>query len=276
MYIRVCPICNTEISYKIILTYTKAIQNNTKCKKCTARKNFLDMHQNIKNGLMEYGFSGKSHSDETSTKISNNVKRAFLENRLNTSGENNGMYGKTFISPNKGKSYDEIYGIEKSLNIRFAISTASSGENNGMYGKPSPIGSGNGWSGWYKNWYFRSLLELSFIVNQIERFKFKWTTGESIKIKYIDYDGKTKNYFPDFLINDKFLVEIKPKNLHNSESVRLKKLSAESYCEQHNLKYKLISPIRMSEENFRKLVDLGKVKLIDRYNKKLIQLNIKL
>jgi hypothetical protein len=36
-----------------------------------------------------------------------------------------------------------------------------------MYGKPSPQGSGNGWSGWYKGKYFRSIMELSFIVEYL-------------------------------------------------------------------------------------------------------------
>ena len=35
-----------------------------------------------------------------------------------------------------------------------------------MYGRFSPRGSGNGWSGWYKEWYFRSLLELSYMINE--------------------------------------------------------------------------------------------------------------
>jgi len=50
-----------------------------------------------------------------------------------------------------------------------------------MYGKPAPIGSGNGWSGWYKGWYFRSLLELSFMINVIERFKMSWQNAETKK-----------------------------------------------------------------------------------------------
>ncbi len=43
------------------------------------------------------------------------------------------------------------------------------GEGNNMYGRPSPQGSGNGWSGWYKERYFRSLRELMFLI-YAERF----------------------------------------------------------------------------------------------------------
>ena len=81
-----------------------------------------------------------------------------------------------------------------------------------MYGKPSPQGSGNGWSGWYKGWYFRSLLELSYMILVIERFNISWSNGEKIKITYKNFSGINRNYFPDFLLNNKYIIEIKPKN----------------------------------------------------------------
>ena len=45
------------------------------------------------------------------------------------------------------------------------MSASMSGEQNPMFGKQTPTGAGNGWSGWYKDWYFRSLGELSYVVN---------------------------------------------------------------------------------------------------------------
>jgi hypothetical protein len=60
------------------------------------------------------------------------------------------------------------------------MSDSISGEKNFWFGKPSPVGSGNGWSGWYKGWYFRSLLELSFMIKVIERFKFSWKSADRL------------------------------------------------------------------------------------------------
>jgi hypothetical protein len=69
------------------------------------------------------------------------------------------------------KTYEELYGKEKANKMKNNLSILNSGSKNKMYGKPSPQGSGNGWSGWYKGWYFRSLIELSYMVNVIEK---KW------------------------------------------------------------------------------------------------------
>lgn len=52
---------------------------------------------------------------------------------------------------NKGKTFEEIYGKEKAVELKEKLSERFSGEGNPMFGKPSPEGSGNGWSGWYKN-----------------------------------------------------------------------------------------------------------------------------
>lgn len=151
-----------------------------------------------------------------------------------------GMTGKTFygqwlekygkeIADQKLKDYSEK---QKLLN---------SGENNSMYGKPAPQGSGCGWKGHYKGWFFRSLRELSYMINVIEKNNYVWKTAESkdLTINYVSYDGTPRTYRADFLINDKILVEIKPLRLHNTPLVLLKKEAAEKFCQQHNLTYDL-------------------------------------
>lgn len=92
------------------------------------------------------------------------------------------MFGKTFYD-----IWVEKYGLEianqKLIEFKNNRSKSSTGEKNPMFGKTSPTGSGNGWSGWYKDWYFRSINELSFMINVIERFKFTWVSGEKLKYK---------------------------------------------------------------------------------------------
>lgn len=272
-YKRNCPQCDYEIHYTTKYTFNNAIKINTKCKKCNAIKKFKDLAAKIRRGEALNGFSGKKHSNDSKEKTSAELKKAYLEGKINVSGNKNPMYGRTGEkSPVFGHKYNENfikkYGKEGSKQRRAKISEklsiATRGDKNPMYGKPSPIGSGNGWGGWYKGWYFRSLRELSFIFGYIERFGMEWEGGENIKyrIKYKDYNGEDKNYYPDFIINKKYMVECKPKQLWNTSSVKLKKKYAELFCLSHNLKYKMIDPTLLKFET-----------IDDLYNKKLIVFN---
>jgi hypothetical protein len=94
-----------------------------------------------------------------------------------------------------GKSYEKIIiekygneeGFKKIKEKKQNMNKRMSGINNPMYGKPSPEGSGNGWSGWYKGFYFRSLMELSFIKLMIDNdIKIKSGEKEIFSIKYYD------------------------------------------------------------------------------------------
>ncbi len=172
----------------------------------------------------------------------------------------------------KNKTIDEIHGKEKADEIRKKISKRSSGENNPMYGKPSPQGSGNGWSGWYKDWFFRSLLELSYMINVIEKNGWIWESAESkkYKIPYMVDDGE-RNYFCDFLINNNQLTEIKPKNLRNSKLVVIKEEAATKWCEEHNLLYKIVCDDEFNKLTFEEIKNLYNkrlIKFISRYEEK--------
>ena len=166
------------------------------------------------------------------------------------------------------KKYGEDEAYRMLTETRKKQSANSSGKNNGMYGKPSPQGSGNGWSGWYKNWYFRSLLELSYVVLVLERFNIVWSGAETIKIKYVDFNNVERNYFPDFLLNNKYVIEIKPKRLFNSIQVIYKKNAAIKYCNDNNLIYKIISPQILKISEIRKKYLCGDIIFIDKYDKK--------
>ena len=108
-----------------------------------------------------------------------------------------------------------------------------------MYGKPTPKGSGNGWSGYYKEYYFRSLLELSYLKYLIDNnIEFENAELQKYKIEYIFY-GKEKNYFADyFLTNTQELIEIKPKKLLKSQENIAKFKSA---INKYGNKFKIIT-----------------------------------
>jgi hypothetical protein len=246
MYSRNC-ICGNLIYYKSKGAYILANKKNSKCRHCSSKRNF----KGNKNP-----FFNKKHTQETKEIIRNyNIgKKLSNETKLKIS---KGGKGKNIWS--KGKIISD--------ETKLKISKATSGKNNPMYGKPSPQGSGNGWSGWYKGWYFRSLHELSFKVYYIERFKLEWKTGEckEYQIKYND-NNKERNYYPDFLINEKYLVEIKPKKLWNSSYVKLKKEAAIQFCKEKKLKYKLIDPIKiLSKNELLEKIKKGELKFIKKY-----------
>lgn len=191
------------------------------------------------------------------------------------SGKNNPMYGdhnhtKGLIKHNdfrKGKTFEEIFGKEKAKIIKSKLSISNSGSNNPMFGKPSPIGSGNGWSGWYNNIYFRSLLELSFlIVNKNAK------SAEYIKIPYKNYKNVIRIYHPDFIEKD-FFYEIKPKKLLNSKDNILKFQAAEKYCKNNQLIYKILTEDdikKISTEEIKELYLNKQIKFIERYEKRYI------
>ena len=95
--------------------------------------------------------------------------------------------------------------------------------------------------------------------------KYFLTCFSCLKTKRININ---RNYFPDFLLNNKYLIEIKPKNLFNSIDVIFKKEAAIEYCNNNNLIYKLISPNILSFDIIKQKYLIGEIKFIERYDKK--------
>lgn len=263
--------CNNLKCNNIIKTYNK----NQKfcCRSCniifnnTHRSKELSKEVGIKSGIKNRGKwenrFGKEKSDLIKTKLSKSIK----------DGYNNGKYKfDRWVKYNKkqiGKTYEDRFGIDKARIMKLQLSKNNSGQNNPMYGKPSPIGSGNGWSGWYKGWYFRSLLELSYMIYIIERFNIKWKSAERRKYR-IDYtvDGVNKTHYADFILNDKYLIEIKPKKLCNTYKNSTINHHTNQYCIENNLIYKIIDPVKLNNDKLKELILNNTVKLTDRYRKK--------
>ena len=143
------------------------------------------------------------------------------------------------------KKWIEKHGQEKADEMMNEIkkdwSESSSGANNPMYGKPVPKGAGQGWKGYYKDFYFRSLREISYLL-YLDENNIPWETAERKKfiIKYQNYDGTERTYRPDFLVNNNTLVEIKPKRLQNSPLIILKSNAAIKFCEINNLTFQIL------------------------------------
>jgi len=119
-------------------------------------------------------------------------------------GEKNSMYGK--IPWNKG-----LKGPNNPMFGRQHDHHGLVGENNPMFGKsPSPY-AGRGISGRFCDIYFRSSLELCYLLFWFW-YDIKVVSAESKEFKVVYYyDNKIKTYSPDFYLLDyNLLVEIKP------------------------------------------------------------------
>jgi len=258
---RICPKCNITITYASKYTFRNATLNNSKCKLCAIKQINIE---NILSGRLK----GENHPN-FGVKYSEERRKQMSDNAADMSGKKNPMFGKTFYDCWLVKYGKEI-ADQKQLEYRHKLSIARRGEKNSMFGKPSPQGSGNGWSGWYKGWYFRSLLELSYMIKVIERFGLKWKSAEckELSIPYINWENKPRNYFADFLVNDNYLIECKPKKLHGSVSVQSKASGSKIFCKQRGLTYKLRCIRILDKSIIRNLVESGKITLLPRYQKK--------
>lgn len=262
---RNCPECNIVLTYSNKYERNRAEKKNKICISCNTSGN-------------RNPFFGKSHKSETKDKMSNfRLGKDFYgednkEKLRKKMIENNPMAGKSIYSV-----WIEKYGKEeadkKMILYKEKQSRNNSGEKNNMYGKPSPKGSGNGWSGWYKNWFFRSLIELSYMIKEIEAKKLNWENGElkKHKISYIDLDGKKRNYFPDFIIDSKYIIECKPLRLQKSKTVVLKKEAAEKYCKKNNMQFIMVEPEILKEAEIIKLYKQKKIKFLPKYEDKFLK-----
>ena len=96
---------------------------------------------------------------------------------------------------------------------------------------------------------YRSSWEYYFMVWCDQNENIKKIASEPFAIPYIDYDGKKRKYFPDFLIvyNDELLLlEIKPKNLTNDKTNQRKFIFAESYAKKRNMKFMILTEIELA------------------------------
>jgi hypothetical protein len=270
-YQRECPSCKNITTFKSIKSYNRAIDSNRNCRKCSIRKNIKGYRDKISTGEIENPFKGKTHSDEVKSllKKKSTGRKHSEETKLKisktTKGSLNPMYGRSLYDIWEQK-YGKIEADKRLEEFKAKISKATSGKNNPMYGKPSPQGSGNGWSGWYKGIYFRSLLELSFLVNWVDRFNLKIENAECKKYK-IQYDsnGSERNYFADWVINEKYLIEIKPKKLWSTPQNKAKSEAAEEYCKENNLIFKIIEPLKIETIQIISLYNTKKLKFSKNY-----------
>ncbi len=153
----------------------------------------------------------------------------------------------------KGKKLEEIYGFEKAAEIRKKLSSLRKGSKNPAFGKSYAKG-GKSIKGYYKEKFFRSLLEYSFMkhLESIGRSIDRDVEYECFTVPYLD-EGIEKTYRVDFY--DKVtntVYEVKPSYILSVKSfceAQIKKWeAAKEYFRILNIEFKIVT-----EENFRKI-----------------------
>ena len=193
-----------------------------------------------------------------------------------TKGDRNPMYGKShqcvvatsIFKSWKGKTLEEIYGLKRAKEIRSKLSDATKGDRNPMYGKPTPIGSGNGWSGWYKGNYFRSIMELSYLKYLYDNnIKFISAESKQYAIQY-EINGTKRNYFYDYILDNGTHIEIKPKNLIDSVQNKLKFEAAKQKLGNSFVILTEYDIAMLTTDDIKFLYEHGEVSFIKRYDDK--------
>jgi hypothetical protein len=286
---RKCPKCECEITYTNKYNMLNAEKKLSKCKSCGLKEIMTDdvkkrMSERVKGDknpmFGKFGelnpFFGKKHSEESKIKMHENrdysvYKTEEFRQKISklSKGNNNPMYGKYFYDVWVEKFGKKI-ADEKMIEYKKKQSLLNRGEKNNMYGKPSPKNSGNGICGWYKGWFFRSLLELSYMIFVIERFNLSWESGEIEKYKIpYNFDGINKNYFPDFVINEKYVIECKPKKLWKIKINEVKFKFAKDFCDKNNLIFKIKDVTKLKKPELFNLISNGDVVLTNKWKDKL-------
>ena len=268
-----CDVCKKHY-YSTFKNQQKGLlkYNQDLCRSCKQIVQYsLGLRENNRKAILDYNYSelntvwDKRFSKEKAAEL-----KAFFSEKF--SGEKNPMYGDhehtkglvAYSKSCKGKTLEEIHGEELAKSMRAQMSRDRSGKNNPMFGKPSPNGSGNGWSGWYNNFYFRSLLELSFLVKNLPD-----SSAENISIPYIDQLGHPRTYHPDYR-SANIIYEIKPKRLTNTRNNILKFEAAKKYCKENNLIFLVLTEeniIKLTDEEIYKLYTSKEIKFTSKYEK---------
>jgi hypothetical protein len=126
----------------------------------------------------------------------------------------------------------------------------------------------NAIAGTYKEHYFRSSLELRYMM-KLEEEKISWKNGEcrEFAIRY-EFRGHNKTYYPDFIVG-KTVIEIKPAYFWDSDIVKAKCKAAEAWCEKHGYKFKMLDPGAFTAKEMQNFAEMGIIKLSARKLKRL-------
>lgn len=118
-----------------------------------------------------------------------------------------------------------------------------------------------GYIGYYKHYLFRSLMELSFILDHEDDHTIE-SAEQSHRLDYY-FNGKKCRYYPDFILDGKVIVEIKPKHNWEDPKVVAKADAMHSFCTKNQMEYRL-TDWPYDKSKIWALVKDGTVRIINR------------
>ena len=216
-----------------------------KCKKCNKEFSITCSEYDFENDNYKHFCSkscanGHIHSEETKEKISKSIKK-FI--RLNDKKKDNIILTSRICKICGKEFYPSVF-THKNGRKRISNATTCSDECYRKLISIKNIDAGSGGfkegsvknykSGWYKGIHCDSSWELAFIIWNIDN-------GHEIKrykeTRYYILNGQQKKYFPDFLVDNKYIFEIKGindnisklKQIYNPDVIFLYKNDMEFY-----------------------------------------------
>ena len=179
--------------------------------------------------------------------------------------ESNQSNGKHFLKDD-GKPWN--YGIspsketiEKALKTKKERGIDYSGKNNPQFGKsPSPK-AGRGIQGYYKKVWFRSSLELFYLMYFDEnKIQFESAETQKYKVEYL-VDGVARTYSPDFyLLEEDKIIEVKPKSRITEKTIKLKMKALKEKFGENNCEFRTELDIKDFIDKVSYKVILDKIK----------------
>ena len=219
----ICDVClNNFLRAVASIKKSRELHGKDICKRCVTvqynKTRPMEVRKRAGAGFADK-HKGKKLEEIVGIDKARTIRVTLTNQRMGEKNHNFGGVHQRF--PVRTGSFEEQFGKEKADLIKLKISLKTKGENNPMFGRPSPKGAGSGISGYYKDYYFRSLLELSCILMfEAERTEFMLCDGrKSFSFKY---DGN-RTYFPDFYLPSRNeFIEVKPKRLCETPQVKQK------------------------------------------------------
>ena len=228
---------------------------------------YATLNKRFKKLPIQTGRNDKRRSTTYGKKLSEQTKRKIGEKSIGR--HNSGKYERTSeIRQKISNGLKEYYSTHQiSQQTKQKLSQAWV---NGKY-KNSPMGTGiHGYFTSIKNnkqFYFRSLLELKYllIIEQDQTIKYYDVEPFSIKIE------DNHHYTPDFLLNGQDIKELKPcdhlKYIKEQDRFNQQQQVAKQYAQKHNMTYEIIydKDIDFESRKFKKYL-LNNQQILKKYN----------
>jgi hypothetical protein len=248
-YQKCCEICNTGF----LSIDNRKLCCSRSCGNKLAYKRGRRRDWGLKKGLFD-------HWDETCSEEVASLKKSEFRRNMSNAIKSADMSvqkakaSKHFTAINrmrKGKKFEEIFGEVRAAQIRETFSKSKMGSKNSAFGKVYR-NSGRSVKGYYKEKFFRSLLELSYLLH-VESLGISVSTieYECFSIPWVDDKGSQRTYKIDFFLPEySVAVEIKQSfALQNRDNI-LKWSSAQDFFNKINVEFAVVTERDISKISF--------------------------